>query len=87
MDNRLLPVLTTPSIVKIGILGAANIAPPALINPAKNMSSIIVVSIAARDENKAKAFATKHGIPNTHPSYDAIVNDPNIDCIYNPLPN
>ncbi|KAG0023131.1 hypothetical protein BGZ80_010288 [Entomortierella chlamydospora] len=77
------------SVVKnaIGILGAANIAPPALVAPSMNMSSIIVVSVAARDENKAKAFASKHGIPNTHPSYDAIINDPNIDCIYNPLPN
>ncbi|KAF9351347.1 hypothetical protein BGX26_010639 [Mortierella sp. AD094] len=73
--------------LRIGVLGAANIAPNALINPAKSMSSIIVVSIAARDENKAKSFATKHGIPNTHPSYDAIISDPNIDCIHNPLPN
>lgn len=34
-----------------------------------------------------QAFAKTHDIPNTHPSYDAIINDPEIDCIYNPLPN
>ncbi|KAF9204661.1 hypothetical protein BGZ49_005010, partial [Haplosporangium sp. Z 27] len=71
----------------IGILGAANIAPIALINPAKSMRSINVVSVAARDENRAKEYAAKHGIPNTHPTYDALINDPSIDCIYNPLPN
>ncbi|KAF9113695.1 hypothetical protein BGX27_000966 [Mortierella sp. AM989] len=80
-------VAKDPDALRIGILGAANIAPMALINPAKSMRSINVVTVAARDENRAKEFALKHGIPNTHPSYDAVINDPNIDCIYNPLPN
>ncbi|KAF8928475.1 hypothetical protein BGZ47_001585 [Haplosporangium gracile] len=73
--------------LRIGILGAAKIAPPALIGPAKHLRSIIVVSVAARDQAKAKAFADKNGIPNTHATYDALINDPEIDCIYNPLPN
>ncbi|KAF9204662.1 hypothetical protein BGZ49_005011 [Haplosporangium sp. Z 27] len=73
--------------LRIGILGAAKIAPLALISPAKGMKSIVVAAVAARDEAKAKAFASKHGIPNVHPSYDAIIDDPTIDCIYNPLPN
>ncbi|KAF9924777.1 hypothetical protein FBU30_005296 [Linnemannia zychae] len=76
-----------PDALRIGILGAANIAPNALINPARHNFSIIVASVAARDHDKAKAFAISHGIPNTHPSYDALINDPTIDCIYNPLPN
>ncbi|KAF9578846.1 hypothetical protein BGW38_005159 [Lunasporangiospora selenospora] len=76
-----------PNALRIGILGAANIAPDALINPAKLMRDIVVVSVAARDENKAKAYAARYGIPNTHPSYDALLSDPAIDCIYNPLPN
>ncbi|KAG0002680.1 hypothetical protein BGZ79_002519 [Entomortierella chlamydospora] len=87
LSNPKQSVVKNANAIRIGILGAANIAPPALVAPSMNMSSIIVVSVAARDENKAKAFASKHGIPNTHPSYDAIINDPNIDCIYNPLPN
>ncbi|KAF8934463.1 hypothetical protein EDD21DRAFT_338657 [Dissophora ornata] len=80
-------VAKDPDALRIGILGAANIAPIALTNPAKISRSIIVVSVAARDETKAKEFAKKHGIPNTHPTYDALIDDPNIDCIYNPLPN
>ncbi|KAG0037970.1 hypothetical protein BGZ82_001426 [Podila clonocystis] len=76
-----------PDALRIGILGAANIAPTSLINPAKSMKSINVVSVAARDHNKAKEYATTHGIPSTHASYDALIADPSIDCIYNPLPN
>ncbi|KAF8981348.1 hypothetical protein BGZ46_002961 [Entomortierella lignicola] len=79
--------LFTKNALRIGILGAAKIAPLALISPAKGMKSIVVTAVAARDEAKAKAFASKHGIPNVHPSYDAIIEDPTIDCIYNPLPN
>ncbi|KAF9937954.1 hypothetical protein BGZ67_000726 [Mortierella alpina] len=76
-----------PDALRIGILGAANIAPQVLVYPAKSMRSIVIVSVAARDQTKAKEFADKHGIPNTHVSYDALVSDPVIDCIYNPLPN
>ncbi|KAF9342681.1 hypothetical protein BGX26_007049, partial [Mortierella sp. AD094] len=47
-------VVKDANAIRIGILGAANIAPNALINPAKSMSSINVVSVAARDEKKAK---------------------------------
>ncbi|KAF9924778.1 hypothetical protein FBU30_005297 [Linnemannia zychae] len=73
--------------LRIGILGAANIAPNALIGPAKYSRSIIVVSVAARDENKAKEFAKTHGIPSTHSTYVQLISDPTIDCIYNALPN
>ncbi|KAG0315553.1 hypothetical protein BG000_005146, partial [Podila horticola] len=76
-----------PDALRIGILGAANIGPNALINPAKSMKSINVVSVAARDPIKAKEYAATHGIPSTHVSYDALISDPSIDCIYNPLPN
>jgi len=43
--------------------------------------------VAARDMAKARAFAHKHGIPRIHDSYDALLADPEIDAIYNPLPN
>ena len=46
-----------------------------------------VVAVAARDRGRAEAFASKHGIPKVHDSYDALVADPDIDAIYNPLPN
>ncbi|KAF9541254.1 hypothetical protein EC957_003269 [Mortierella hygrophila] len=80
-------VVKDTDALRIGMLGAANIGPPALIGAAKHLPSIIVVSVAARDPVKAKAYADKNGIPNTHASYDALIADPEIDCIYNPLPN
>jgi predicted dehydrogenase len=73
--------------LRIGILGAARIAPMALIRPAKAVAEARVTAIAARDVAKARAFAAKHGIPRVHESYGALLADPELDAIYNPLPN
>lgn len=73
--------------LRFGILGAARIAPNALLKPARIVPDVQVVAVAARDSSKANAFARAHNIPNVMPSYDALVNDPGIDAIYNPLPN
>jgi len=73
--------------LRIGILGAARIAPAALIRPARSVPDVTVVSVAARDVGKAKGFAAKHGLARTHDTYDELVDDPDIDAIYNPLPN
>jgi predicted dehydrogenase len=73
--------------LRIGILGAARIAPMALIRPARHVPEATIVAVAARDPVRAAAFAKKHGIPRTLPSYDALIEDPDIDAIYNPLPN
>ena len=72
--------------VRIGILGAARIAPPALIKPAQKNDEIVVAAVAARDSSRAQAFATKHGIVRVHDSYEALIADPDLDAIYNPLP-
>jgi len=73
--------------VQIGVLGAARIAPPALIKPAKTNNDVVVAAVAARDVSRARAFAAKHDIARVHDSYDALLADPDIDAIYNPLPN
>jgi predicted dehydrogenase len=75
------------STVRIGILGAARIAPAALIKPARNLDEAEVGAVAARDRSRADAFASKHGIPQVRDSYTALIADPEIDAIYNPLPN
>ena len=74
-------------IVRIGILGAAGIAPTAIINPAKIVDGAEIVAVAARDRATAESYAKEHGIPNVHDSYEALIADPNIDLIYNPTPN
>ena len=73
--------------MQIGVLGAARIAPPALIKPAKENSDVVVAAVAARDVSRAQAFAAKHGIARVHDSYEALLADPDIDAVYNPLPN
>ena len=72
---------------RIGVLGAARITPNALIHPARRVATVEVAAMAARDPAKARAFAAKHGIPHVHDSYAALLADPTIDAIYNPLPN
>ncbi|KAF1834472.1 oxidoreductase domain-containing protein [Decorospora gaudefroyi] len=81
------PVTKKEDALRFGILGAANIAPVALIIPARSHADVIVVAVAARDRKKAETYAKRWGIPIVHDSYDALINDPSIDCIYNPLPN
>jgi len=73
--------------IRIGVLGAARIAPLALVRPAKDNPEVTVAAIAARDPQRATAFAKKHGIAKTHTSYDALINDPDVNAVYIPLPN
>jgi len=47
----------------------------------------VLQAICARNPARAQAFARKHGIPRVHQSYDALLADPDVDAIYNPLPN
>jgi predicted dehydrogenase len=73
--------------LRVGILGAARIAPMAIVRPARDVAGVTVTAVAARDPERARAFAAKHGIPRALSSYDELVADPDIDAIYNPLPN
>jgi predicted dehydrogenase len=73
--------------LRIGALGAAKITPPALVRPAAETPGVEVAAVAARDRGRAEAFAAKHRIPRVFDSYDALLDDPEIDAVYNPLPN
>lgn len=73
--------------LRIGILGAARIAPQALIRPARTTPGVTVAAVAARDRERAQAFATKHGVEKVHGSYAELLVDDSLDAIYNPLPN
>jgi len=73
--------------LRIGILGAARITQAALITPARQAAETVVTAVAARDRARAVAFAAAQGIPVVHDSYQALIADPDIDAVYNPLPN
>ncbi|WP_433364834.1 Gfo/Idh/MocA family protein [Actinoplanes sp. CA-142083] len=77
----------TDDIIRVGVLGAARIAPMALIRPARDSAAVTVAAVAARDPARARRFAAKHGIATVHTSYEDLIADPGIDAVYNPLPN
>ena len=79
--------MATKNPVRFGTLGAARITPNALIIPAKQLEGVEVAAIAARDGARAGEFARVNGIPRVVSSYEELVSDPDIDVIYNPLPN
>ncbi len=72
--------------IRIGALGAALITPDGLIQPAREVDGIEVTAVAARDPQRAQAFATQHGIPVVHSDYQALLDDPDIDAVYIALP-
>ncbi len=73
--------------LRVGVLGAARIAPAAIVGPARRNPEVEVVAVAARDRGRAEAFAAKHGIGRVVDSYEQLVADPEVDAVYNPLPN
>ncbi|HEX3778214.1 MAG TPA: Gfo/Idh/MocA family oxidoreductase [Pseudonocardiaceae bacterium] len=74
-------------LLRIGILGAARISANSIIAPASTNNEVEITAVAARDPQRAKEYAAKHGIPKVAGSYEELVADPEIDAIYNPLPN
>jgi predicted dehydrogenase len=74
-------------ILRIGTLGAAAITPDALVKPARAVARAELVAVAARDRDRARAFADKQDIPTVHSSYEELLADPDVDAVYNPLPN
>ncbi|MEP7022819.1 MAG: Gfo/Idh/MocA family oxidoreductase [Actinomycetota bacterium] len=73
--------------LRIGTLSTARITPPALIDPARFVPRVAVTAVAARNRADAEAFAAEQGIAVVHDSYEALLADPDIDAVYNPLPN
>lgn len=72
--------------LRIGVLGAAKISPPALLAPATETDGVDVVAIAARDRDRAQAQADAHGIARVYDTYQEVLDDPEVDAVYNPLP-
>jgi predicted dehydrogenase len=77
----------TQKKVRWGILSTANIGMQKVIPAIQKSPSSEVVAIASRDYDKAEAAAKTLGIARAHGSYEALLADPDIDVIYNPLPN
>src|SRR5690625_3183065 len=74
--------------VRWGILSTAGIAQKELIPAFQRSTNAEVVGIATRSSNeKASEIAKKFGIKKTYDSYEKLLENPNIDAVYIPLPN
>src|SRR4051794_14996677 len=71
--------------LRFGILGSARIAPTALIDPATR-AHVDVLAVAARDRERARAFATANGVPSVSRSYAELLERHDLDAVYLPLP-
>src|ERR1051325_1260613 len=70
-----------------GVLGAARIATQKVIPAMQRGEWSTVAAIASRDLSRAEAAARALDIPKAYGSYEAMLADPDIEAIYNPLPN
>jgi xylose dehydrogenase (NAD/NADP) len=68
-----------------GILSTANISRK-LIAGARS-AGVELAAVGSRDLERGRAFAAEHGIPRVHASYEALLEDPEVDAVYIPLPN
>src|SRR6201993_5279705 len=75
------------SKVRWGILSTAKIAVTKVIPDMQKGAWSEVTAIASRDRGKAEDAARTLGIPKSYGSYEELLADPQIEAIYNPLPN
>lgn len=73
--------------VRWGILGTARIARARVLPALAGSTSVKVVAVASRDTGTAERFARETGLGRSYGSYDALLEDPEIDAVYIPLPN
>ena len=73
--------------VRFGIISTAKIALERVIPAMLKGEHIKIAAIASRDLEKAKAAAEQFGIPKAYGTYDDLLADPEIEAVYNPLPN
>jgi len=73
--------------VRWAVLGAARIATAKVIPAMQRGEWSQVVGLASRDFDKARAAADRLGVPKAYGSYEEALADPDVEAIYNPLPN
>ena len=73
--------------IRWGVLGVAKIAVDKVIPAMQRGEFSQVVAIASRDLARAQGAASRLGIARAHGSYEALLDDPEVDAVYIPLPN
>ncbi len=75
----------TPPL-RFGILGTGNIAHQ-FAQGVSASSRCLIQAVGSRSHQSARVFAQQHDVPGPHGSYDALLNDPEVDAVYISLPN
>ena len=73
-------------ILKFGILSTASVNSYSFLPVIKKVAGAKLVAIASRDPEVASRYAARHGITKSYGGYAALLADPQIDCVYIPLP-
>jgi len=73
--------------VRWGILSTAKIGTDKVLPAMQKSKRCEITAISSRDFGRAKAAAESLGIPKAYGSYEDVLADPNVDAVYNPLPN
>ncbi len=73
--------------VRWGVLGTAKIATNHVIPALLSSPLSDVVAVASRSVKKARKTAKRFGLPRSYGTYDELLADPEVDAVYNPLPN
>jgi len=75
------------SKVRWGVLSTANIGLEKVLPAMQRGEYCAITAIASRSLEKAQAAAARLGIPKAYGSYEELLADPDVDAIYNPMPN
>ncbi|MDP6349628.1 MAG: Gfo/Idh/MocA family oxidoreductase [Chloroflexota bacterium] len=79
--------MASAETVKWGVISTSNIGMQRVIPAIQAAVDTAVVAISSRDAARAKDAAAELGIPRSHGSYEELLADPDIQVVYNPLPN
>jgi xylose dehydrogenase (NAD/NADP) len=72
--------------VRWGILSTAGINHAVLV-PAGETDKAEVIAVASRDDGRARSYAREHDIERAYGSYEELLEDPDVEAVYNSLPN
>ena len=73
--------------VRWGVISTAKIGLEKVIPAMQGAEGVEIVAIASRDAARAEQAAARLGIARAHGSYEALLSDPDVEAVYNPLPN
>jgi predicted dehydrogenase len=79
--------MPTQDKIRWGVLGAAGIALKKVIPAMQKCERATIYALASRDLAKANEAAHGLGVPKAYGTYEELLSDPQVDAIYNPLPN